>query len=104
MKVIPVSAHTNTGIDKSWSQMLAFKTAMIDSGKFIGKRSYQLRKWMWNNVKDRILDQFLTNEEIQMAIKSYEKQVTRGLMTPFVAADEILGLLTKEKTDKNAKI
>lgn len=81
--------------------MFAFETAMIDSGEFMTKRSNQLRKWMWNNVKDRMLDQFLANEEIQKAIKNYEQRVIHRAITPFLAADAILALFTqiKAKTD-----
>ncbi|CAF0776506.1 unnamed protein product [Rotaria sordida] len=99
-KVISVSARTNTGIDKSWEQMFEFENAMIKSGEFMTKRSNQLQKWMWNNVKDRILEQFLADDDIQKAIQSYEQRVIRGLITPFVAADAILALFAKVKTDK----
>jgi LAO/AO transport system kinase len=74
---------------------------MIDSGEFVTKRSQQLRKWMWNNVKDRLLDQFLADDDIQTAIRNYEQRVIRGLVTPFVAADAILALFSKVKPDKN---
>ncbi|CAF3397976.1 unnamed protein product [Rotaria sp. Silwood1] len=100
-RVISVSSRTNTGIDKSWEQMLQFETAMIKSGEFMTKRSQQLRKWMWNNVKDRILEQFLDDEDIKKAIQTYEERVTRGLITPFVAADAILTLFAKVKLDNN---
>ena len=72
---------------------------MLDSGELMSKRSQQLRKWMWNNVRDRVLDQFLADEDIQAAIQSYEHRVTRGLITPFVAADAILALFSKNKKD-----
>ncbi len=98
--MISVSARTNTGIDKTWSQMFAFENAMIDSGEFFTKRSQQLRKWMWNNVKDRMLDQFLADDDIQTAIRSYEQRVIQGLITPFVAADAILALFSKLKTNR----
>ena len=91
----------NNDIDKAWAQMVAFETAMIDSGEFQSKRSQQLRKWMWNNVRDRMLDQFLADEEVQAAIRTYEERVIRGLVTPFVAADAILKLFSRVKTDKN---
>ena len=92
-----MSARTNTGIDEAWSQMFAFQNTMLDSGELMSKRSQQLRKWMWNNVRDRVLDQFLADEDIQAAIRSYEHRVTRGLITPFVAADAILALFSKSK-------
>src|ERR1700722_8889178 len=100
MKVISVSARTNTNIDKVWSQMLTFQNAMIDSGEFMTKRSQQLRKWMWNNVKDRMLNQFLSNHDIQTAIRNYEQRVVLGLITPFVAADAILTLFSKVTPNK----
>jgi putative protein kinase ArgK-like GTPase of G3E family len=64
------------------------------------KRSQQLRKWMWNNVKDRMLDQFLADNEVQTAIRTYEERVIRGLITPFVAADAIIALFSKVKIYK----
>jgi LAO/AO transport system kinase len=95
-----ISARMNDGIDKAWSQMFAFEKAMIDSGEFMTKRSQQLRKWMWNNVKDRMLDQFLADNEVQTAIRTYEERVIRGLITPFVAADAIIALFSKVKIYK----
>jgi len=100
MQVMSASARTNTNIDKAWSQMVAFQTAMMNSGELLPKRSQQLRKWMWNNVKDRMLDRFLADDDIQTAIRSYEERVTRGLITPFVAADAILALFSKGKPDE----
>ncbi|CAF5175828.1 unnamed protein product, partial [Rotaria magnacalcarata] len=85
-KVLAVSSRKSTGIDKAYEQMFAFEKAMVDSDEFMKIRSNQLQKWMWNNVKDRILDQFLADEEIQRLIQSYEQRVVRGLITPFVAA------------------
>lgn len=102
-QVLSVSARTNTDIDKAWAQMFAFQTAMSDSGELLTKRAQQLRKWMWNNVRDRLLDQFLTDGNIQKAIEYYEERVTRGLITPFVAADAILDLFAKGRTDASHK-
>jgi hypothetical protein len=47
-----------------------------------------------------MLDQFLADDDIQTAIRSYEERVTRGLITPFVAADAILALFSKGTPDK----
>jgi putative protein kinase ArgK-like GTPase of G3E family len=77
--------------------MFAFQNCMIDSGEFFPKRAQQLQKWMWNNVKDRVLDQFLSDTDIQTAIQSYEERVVRGLITPFFAADAILTLFSERK-------
>ena len=82
--------------------MHAFENAMTDSGELFTKRAHQLRKWMWNNVKDRMLDQFLADSDIQTAIQSYEERVTRGLITPFVAADAILALFSKVKPNSDS--
>ena len=73
---------------------------MTDSGELMTKRSQQLRQWMWNNVKDRLLDQFLADTNIQKAIRSYEQRVIRRVVTPFVAADAILALFSKGKSDR----
>lgn len=81
--------------------MFAFENAMINSGEFMTKRCQQLRKWMWNNVKDRMLDHFLSDEDIQKAIKTYEERVITGVITPFVAADAILALFRKAKKDND---
>lgn len=97
-QVITVSSRKSENIDKAWSQMFAFENAMIDSGELLVKRSQQLRKWMWNNIKDRVLDQFLADQQIQTSITNYEERVMQGLITPFVAADAILALFSKQKT------
>lgn len=96
-----VSSRENTGIDKAWEQMTAYENALVQSGEFLIKRSEQLRKWMWNNIKDRILEHFLSDHEIQKSIEGYEQCVVRGLVTPFVAADAILALFTKERPEKH---
>lgn len=101
-QVMSVSARKDVNIDKAWSQMHAFENAMTDSGELFLKRAQQLRKWMWNNVKDRMLDQFLADNDIQTAIQTYEERVTRGLITPFVAADAILSLFSKVKSNKDS--
>lgn len=97
--VLSVSSRKNVDIDKAWAQMFAFQQTMSDSGELLSRRAQQLRKWMWNNVRDRLLDQFLSDRNIQKAIKNYENRVSRGLITPFFAADAILDLFTKGRTD-----
>lgn len=96
--MISVSSRKSENIDQAWSQMLAFETAMSHSGELLTKRAQQLRKWMWNNIRDRVLDQFLSDQQIQSAIAKYEERVMQGLITPFVAADAILTLFSKQKT------
>ena len=99
VQVLSVSARANVDIDKAWAQMFAFQQTMSDSGELLTRRAQQLRKWMWNNVRDRLLDQFLADRTIQNAIENYEERVSRGLITPFFAADAILDLFGKSRTD-----
>lgn len=92
-----VSSVTKSGIDKAWSEMVSFEKAMNSSGELLTKRSEQMRKWMWNNIKDRVLDSFLSDETIKNSIKSYEDRVRGGFLTPFVAADAILDLFLSSR-------
>ncbi|CAF0837066.1 unnamed protein product [Didymodactylos carnosus] len=96
-KVISVSSRTNIGIDKAWINMLNYQNKMLESNQFFLKRKHQLKKWMWSNIRNYMLDYFLNDNDIQTHIKHYENDVENGRMTPGLAADEVLKLFIEQR-------
>ncbi|XP_039251840.2 methylmalonic aciduria type A protein, mitochondrial-like [Styela clava] len=99
-RVRRVSSITEEGISELWSVMQIFHEEMIKSGTFESLRRNQRAIWMWNHIKDNILEDFASDYDVSKALPSLEEQVKNCKMTPGLAADLLLNCLFK-KDDKN---
>ena len=85
-----ISSLTKEGIPELWEKMLEYETVMTESGEFEEKRRRQHTVWMWSHIKDRIMEEFLNNPNVQPQVKQLEAQVKRRTVTPGRAADLLI--------------
>ncbi|OWF37250.1 Methylmalonic aciduria type A-like [Mizuhopecten yessoensis] len=91
-----VSSLHNDGIEDLWTMMGTFKNAMIDSKEFSNKRQMQKRIWMWNYIRDNIMDLFRSHKSVKSKITEVERQVVDGVISPGTAADLLLQEFIKD--------
>lgn len=94
-RVYPVSALQDTGFERVWKKMQEFQTSMQAEGHFYTKRSKQQQAWMWNYIQDNIMELFMNDVKVQIEVKKYEHLVQSELMTPSLAAKELLEIFNK---------
>ncbi|XP_041453023.1 methylmalonic aciduria type A homolog, mitochondrial-like [Lytechinus variegatus] len=94
-KVKQVSSKTGDGLSKAWDTMEEYRGIMTESGEFITKRQRQRRVWMWQHIKDRMMEEFKDNQDLRSHIKHWEEEVMAGRSTSGIAADNLLNTFSK---------
>lgn len=95
-----VSAMTDVGLDKAWETMEQFHKVMLESGELERNRRKQYRVWMWNHIRDNIMDRFRNHPRIQKHVKVIEEQVVNEVITPGMAADRLIDIFTGNESDR----
>ncbi|KAL3879049.1 hypothetical protein ACJMK2_031363 [Sinanodonta woodiana] len=95
-QVLRISSLTKEGIPDLWKTMQSFQHSMVDSGELVSKRNKQQETWMWNYIRDHIMECFITHGGVKNILPELTKQVRSGLITPGTAADKLLKEFAKE--------
>ncbi|XP_038055700.1 methylmalonic aciduria type A homolog, mitochondrial-like [Patiria miniata] len=90
-KVMQVSAVTKTGLTEAWDAMSEYRNIMVKYDLLLPKRSKQHRIWMWNHIRDNIMDIFRCHPDIGPELPRMEAEVDQGRITSGMAADILLG-------------
>jgi len=91
--VITYSGLTGKGITELWQKTLEHRTAMKASGDFAERRRTQQVKWMWSMLEERMKARLRTDATIRAKVKELEQAVSKGKLSPAVAAERIMDLL-----------
>ncbi len=75
---------------KIWETVLDFKENTVASNVFQNRRKKQSLEWMHSMIEEGIKNHFFRNPELQIKLKSLEKQITDGMLPPTSAAHKIL--------------
>ncbi|XP_007897407.2 methylmalonic aciduria type A protein, mitochondrial [Callorhinchus milii] len=96
-KVMSISSKSGKGIPELWEKMTEFHTSMFASEELQIKRQNQLKVWMWNLIRENILESFYNHPAVRNQVPSIEAKVVHGEITPVLAADLLLkAFSTKE--------
>ena len=91
--VVTYSALTGDGISGLWSQVLAHKKLMIESGELAARRREQQVKWMWSMLEERLTARLRSDPTVRGKLKTAQAQVAAGKLAPTLAVEEIAALL-----------
>lgn len=89
-QVFTCSALNNHGISEIWKAAQEFEKAMHQSGHLERNRAHQAVSWMWKEIKETLISQFINNPAIAAKIQSIETDVENGNKSPTQAALELL--------------
>ena len=88
--VIQVSGLAGLGLDELWGHVEDHTRILTETGERAEKRRKQQLRWMWQLVRDRLMDRFEGDDEVARMIGRAEREVAAGRTTPSLAADRLL--------------
>lgn len=88
--VLTCSSTEGTGIKEIWEEIETYVEQSRKNSWFSTRRSEQARGWMYETINRRLKDQFYENPEVSRLITTYEKEVVKGEISPFKAAEKLL--------------
>ncbi|CAH1777511.1 unnamed protein product [Owenia fusiformis] len=95
-KVTRISSLTKEGVPELWDMMMSYHDAMLTSGEMEHKREKQHKIWMWNHIKENIMDLFKQHPFVKSQIADLEYKVSLGAITPGLAADILMNAFIKD--------
>lgn len=91
IKVLTASGLNHHGIEEVSQKIKEFQTYASESGSFEKRRKNQELFWLHQTIEDRLKSEFYNQPHIQERIKDLESQVLEKKITPFQAAELLLG-------------
>jgi LAO/AO transport system kinase len=92
--VVTYSALTGSGIAELWQKILDHRIAMNASGDFAARRRDQQVKWMWAMLEQQTMARLRSDASVRARVKKIESEVAAGRLTPSLAAEQIMEMLT----------
>jgi LAO/AO transport system kinase len=94
--VVTFSAMTGAGVADLWQQVLAHQQHMRSRNAHAARRRAQQVRWMWTLVEERLLAPLRSRPALRAKLPEIEAAVAAGRLSPVIAAEEILQLLSGE--------
>ncbi|MBI1182424.1 MAG: methylmalonyl Co-A mutase-associated GTPase MeaB [Alphaproteobacteria bacterium] len=88
--VLLTSALAGKGIGEVWDAVTDFESVMVEKGELHSNRASQARAWMWNEIREGLIEAFRTEPSVAKRIPDLEAEVSGGRITPGAAADKLL--------------
>jgi len=99
-KVVTCSALNEQGIDEVWKSAEEFKSVMSENGELTRRRAGQAQKWMWKEIRERLLTRFGSHAGVAARIEATQAQVAAGELAPTSAATSLIDIFFGENTGK----
>ena len=91
-KVSICSALENTGISEVWRTITAYLDLVKNGSYFEQKRQNQNLHWLYESIRQTLLDRFFAKPEVVKTLPELEKKIVQGEVSAFAAAEELLKL------------
>ncbi len=89
-QVVCVSGLHGTGIPELWKLVVEHRVALEASGELQSLRQQQNLRWMWAQIKERLVETFRCHPAIKEQLAEMESAVLAGTLPPTAAADALL--------------
>ncbi|MFJ9555592.1 methylmalonyl Co-A mutase-associated GTPase MeaB [Nocardiopsis sp. NPDC101807] len=93
--VLTCSGLSGDGLDGVWEAVLRHRRTLEADGAFGERRREQGVSWMWDQVRDRLMDSFLRDPGVTSLIPGAEDGVRSGETTATLAALTLLEAFTQ---------
>ena len=94
-KVLTTSAVEKKGIEEVWKMIEGFQAFTIKNESFQKNRDQQNLLWFHESVDQLLKSKILKSKAALSKVKSFEKKISEGKITPSKAADEVIKSLFK---------
>ncbi|EKV29588.1 putative periplasmic protein kinase ArgK [Caenispirillum salinarum AK4] len=88
--VLTCSALAGKGLAELWEKVDEHRTKLTESGELPARRRDQQLKWMWQMVRDQLMDALVEHPEVKHQLPEIEHAVAEGGLTPALATQQIL--------------
>ncbi|PIC45148.1 hypothetical protein B9Z55_005267 [Caenorhabditis nigoni] len=89
-KVMRSSIMNKESVSAVCTSLYEFWDTIGESGDLERRRQDQMKKWMWNHVKDEIMAVFQKHPKIAHLAPKLEKDISSGKITPGLAAETMI--------------
>ena len=96
--MVRISSLTKEGIPDLWDTIKTYKDGVQECGEFEQRRQKQHTIWMWNYVRDHIMDLFTHHRAVRDVMAEVENKVATGECTPGQGADKLLKRFMRESS------
>lgn len=93
--VSTASAIKNTGIDKVWEEITAYKKLVMENGYFHKNRNLLQVQWMYNNINEELKRLFYGSKDIASQLSMLEKDIISAKISPVKAAQKMIEAFKK---------
>ena len=91
-RVLACSAEQGTGVDEIWQSIRDFKSHTLANGFFQENRRRQAGHWLHEALLEGLKATFFNDPAVREKLGALEPQVLAGSMSPFAAAEQVLGV------------
>jgi LAO/AO transport system kinase len=84
------SSLYQTGIAEIWEMISEFRKHTAGNGYHLLRRKEQSRYWMYETLREGILNRVFQDPDVRKDLDFFEKEISEGRMTSFMAASKIL--------------
>lgn len=88
--VLTCSSYTGEGLDEVWGAVLTHREQLEASGGLAAHRLEQQRDWMWNMVRDELIESLRTSPPVREESQRVEASLANEALSALEGADEIL--------------
>lgn len=89
-EVAIASSLTGRGVSDVWNRLGRYRKAMSDAGELTVRRGEQNRAWLWDEIREHVLDAFRRDPGVRAALTEMEADVVAGRQNPSAAADQLV--------------
>ena len=75
-----------------WELVQKFRQTLEAGGLLDSKRAEQARNWMWNEIRNGLVERLMADPDITARIAELEQAVVDNRMSPTSAADELMDI------------
>jgi len=100
--VVPVlqcSSVEDRGIAEVWAEIARLRALAAETGALDRRRAEQARAWMWQEIRETLVERFRAHPPVAGALAAHEAAVVEGRETPGAAARALLAAFLGEDAD-----
>jgi LAO/AO transport system kinase len=88
------SALTGEQTAHIWNIIEKFYASQESGGQIEASRAAQAKNWLWNEIRNGLVERLKASSDVATRIAELEKAVTENKLSPTSAADELMDLFT----------
>ncbi|TRY17746.1 methylmalonyl Co-A mutase-associated GTPase MeaB [Tessaracoccus rhinocerotis] len=88
--VLTCSSYTGQGLDEVWAAVVKHRDELEADGGLTARRLAQQRDWLWNMVREELLESLRTSPEVRGVAANVEARVADESLSALEGSQEIL--------------